>query len=280
MRAKLLVLAALILAGCGSTPKPADPSRLRAALEAENDGARRFGRSDYIVAARRFDEAARLFAGIDDEAGTLRNRQHLARSELALGRYQDALRSLASTASADQGQALETLQLRAQAQLALNDHGAAGQSLAAAIVQCGAVCPQVASLHLLQARTALASNQMADALMHAQAALKLLQDKNEAAETGNAWRIIAAARLAGGDAAGALPAAQTALDIDRQLALPEKIASDWMLIGAVRLKAGAGDAAAAYRRALEVARAAGLGDITVAATRALQEIPGAGASAR
>jgi tetratricopeptide (TPR) repeat protein len=273
-------LAALILAGCGSTPKPADPPRLRAALEAENDGARRFGRGDYIVAARRFDEAARLFAGIDDEAGTLRNRQHLARSELALGRYQDALRSLASTASADQGQALETLQLRAQAQLALNDHGAAGQSLAAAIVQCGAVCPQAASLHLLQARTALASNQMADALMHAQAALKLLQDKNEAAETGNAWRIIAAARLAGGDAAGALPAAQTALDIDRQLALPEKIASDWMLIGAVRLKAGAGDAAAAYRRALEVARAAGLGDITVAATRALQEIPGAGASAR
>jgi tetratricopeptide (TPR) repeat protein len=273
-------LAALILAGCGSTPKPADPPRLRAALEAENDGARRFGRGDYIVAARRFDEAARLFAGIDDEAGTLRNRQHLARSELALGRYQDALRSLASTASADQGQALETLQLRAQAQLALNDHGAAGQSLAAAIVQCGAVCPQAASLHLLQARTALASNQMADALMHAQAALKLLQDKNEAAETGNAWRIIAAARLAGGDAAGALPAAQTALDIDRQLALPEKIASDWMLIGAVRLKAGAGDAAAAFRRALEVARAAGLGDITVAATRALQEIPGAGASAR
>ena len=281
MRAKFVVLAALILAGCGSTPKPADPPRLRAALEAENDGARRYGRGDYIVAARRFDEAARLFAGIDDPAGALRNRQHLARSELALGRHEEALRSLAPAASGvDQGPTLETLQLRAQAQLALNNYDAAGQSLAAAVAQCGAACPQAASLHLLQARAALASHQVADALMHAQAALKLLQDKNEAAETGNAWRIIAAARLAGGDAAGALPAAQTALDIDRQLALPEKIASDWLLIGAIRLKLGTGDAAAAYQRALDVARAAGLADIAATATRALQEVPGAGTSAR
>ncbi|TND03001.1 MAG: hypothetical protein FD118_1577, partial [Rhodocyclaceae bacterium] len=86
---------------------------------------------------------------------------------------------------------------------------------------------------------------------------------------GNAWRLIAAARLAGDAAGGALPAAQAALSIDRQLALPEKIARDWLLIGDIRRKVGADDTAAAYRRALDVANAAGLVDLARQAKEAL-----------
>ena len=274
MRAKLALMAALMLTGCGSAPNsansPAEPPRFKAALEAEGDGAKRYGRGDYAVAARRFDEAARLYASIDDEPGTARNRLHLARSELALGRAEAALLVLEKTERGTDGSlALDALLLKAQAQLAVARIDAAQQGLAAASGLCGSGCPQLASLHLLQARAALAERRAADALAHAETALKLLQDKDEAAETGNAWRLIATARLAAGDAGGALSAAGTALGIDRRLASPEKIAGDWLLIGDARRKIGAGDGAEAYRRALDVANAAGLADIATIATQAL-----------
>ena len=274
MRAKLALMAALMLTGCGSAPNsansPAEPPRLKAALEAESDGAKRYGRGDYAVAARRFDEAARIYASIDDAPGTARNRLHLARTELALGHAEAALLVLETTErSADGSLALGALLIKAQAQLALARNAAAQQSLAAPAGLCAGGCPQFASLNLLQARAALADQRAPDALAYAETALKLLQDKDEAAETGNAWRLIAAARLAGGDASGALPAARAALEIDRQLALPEKIARDWLLIGDIRRKTGVGDGAEAYQRALDVANAAGLADIAGSATQAL-----------
>jgi len=289
VRAKTLLLATLILAGCAAAPNsansPTEPPRLKAALEAESDGAKRYGRGDYAAAARRFDEAARTYASIDDTPGTVRNRLHQARSELAQGHAEAALLTLESAErGSDAGPALDTLLLKAQAQMALDRQAAAQQNLATASGQCAGACPQAASLHLLQARVALAANRAPDALVQAEAALKLLQGKDEAAEIGNAWRLIAAARLAGGDAGGALPAAQAALEIDRRLALPEKIARDWLLIGDIRRKVmrsgihsdGADDTAAAYRRALDVANAAGLVDLARLATRALaagNEVP-------
>ena len=274
MRARSFFVVSLILAGCAAAPNstnsPAAPPRLKAALEAESDGARRHARGDYPVAARRFDEAARLYASIDDTSGAARSRLHLARTELARGRAEFALQVLvAAERSGDGGFALDTWLVTAQAQLALDRGEAAQQSLAAAAALCAGACPQRASLHLLQARAALAQQRLPDALAHAEIALKLLQERNEAHETGNAWRLIAAARLAGGDAAGALPAAQAALDIDRRLALPEKIARDWLLVGDIRDRVGAADAAAAYRRALDVAQAAGLGEIAALAAKAL-----------
>ena len=273
MRAKSILVLALILAGCGSTPKPADPPRLRAALEAESDGAKRYGRGDFSMAERRFDEAMRIYASIDDAPGRTRNLLHLARTRLAQGRAEAALELLnAADPGAEPGPALDVLLLKAQAQLSLGRDADAQQSLAAATGRCGAACPQAASLHLLQARAALAGKRPQEALAHAEVALKLLRDSGEAIETANAWRMIAAARLAAGDAAGALPAAQAALDIDRRLALPEKIASDWLLIGDIRKKVGAGDTAAAYRHAMEVATAARLGGIAEIATQALADL--------
>jgi len=284
--ARLLLIAALLLAGCSSAPKTADPPRVKAALEAESDGARRYARGDYAVAARRFDEAARICASIDDAPGVGRNRLHLARAELAQGRAEAALAVLAAAAGDGEGPSPGILLTIAQAQLALGRDVAAQQSLAAASAGCGSACPQLPGLRLLQARAALAAQRAPEALAHAEAALKLLQDMDEAAETGNAWRIIAAARLAAGDTAGALPPAGAALDIDRRLALPEKIARDWLLIGDIRRRAAPGDAlrqdsaAAAYRRALDVANAAGLAAIATTATQALADTGGAAEAAR
>ncbi|MCF8151093.1 MAG: hypothetical protein K9K30_13095 [Burkholderiaceae bacterium] len=284
MRAELVLIAVLVVGGCGTTPKPADPPLLKVALEAESDGAKRYGRGDYAVAARRFDEAARIFSSIDDTDGMARNRLHRARTELAQGRGEEALRLL-EPASATGDRALAALLIKAQAQLGLGRADAAQHSLSAAAALCTANCPQLASLKLLQSRAALAGDHAGDALAAAEAALKLLQGKDEAIETANAWRLIAAARLAGGDPGGALPAARNALAIDRQLALPEKIARDWLLIGHIQRTPGHGssqpngadalpgsDTANAYRRALDVAEAAGLGDVAALARQALSEI--------
>jgi len=264
-----IVLATLVLAACGSAPKPADPPQLRAALDAESDGARRYGRGDYAVAALRFEEAARRYAGIDDLPGAVRTRLHLARAELARGRAEPALAVLASIdASSGAAHAIDVALLRAQAQLALNRTEAAAAELATAAARCTDACSQAASLHLLQGRAALAAGRPAEGLAHGQAALTLLGDKDEALETANAWRLVAASRLAAGDAPGALPAADSALAIDRRLALPEKIAGDWLLIGDIHARSGNADAATtAYRRALAIADAAGLTEVAARAAQ-------------
>lgn len=283
-RAALLI--ALLLAACASPPKLSEPLLRRQAQEAEADGARRHGRGDYAGAIRSFGTASRLRQSFDEPAAAARNALNQAHAELALGQAEAALNRARLITHAEL--ALDVLLLRTQANLTLGQLAPAQDTLAAASAACAASCPLAPSLNLLQARAALAGNHAPEALAHAEAALKLLQDKDEAAETGNAWRLIAAARLASGDAAGALPAARAALDIDRQLALPEKIARDWLLIGDIQRKVmrsgihpdGAGDTAAAYQRALDVANAAGLRELVRLATKALAEVAPVRESAR
>lgn len=273
------VLIAVLLAACGSTPQPAEPPLRKQAQEAEMDGAKRYARGDYAGAARHFGAAGQLRMSLDDPAAAARNSLNQARAELAGGQAEAALSRVQRIGHAEL--ALDAQLLQAQANLALARRDAAQANLLVATAACATNCPQLASLYLLQARAALADGRAADALRHAEAALKLLRDQDEAAETGNAWRLVAAARLAGNDAGGALPAARAALEIDRQLALPEKIARDWLLIGDIARKVGAGgtarevpvgDTATAYQRALDVANAAGLVDVAALATQALARI--------
>lgn len=281
-RVCLALCAALLLAACGSTPKPNEPPLRKQALEAESDGARRYARGDFAGAAQQFSVAAQLQVSLDDPAAAARDSLNQARAELAGGEAAAALDHARRIKHPEL--ALEARLLGAQANLAMNRAAAAQAELAVAEADCAANCAQLASLRLLQARTALIERRAADARQYAEAALKLLQDKDEAAETGNAWRLLAAARLAANDAAGALPAARAALEIDRQLALPEKIARDWLLIGDIQKRVGAGalhardsasrasETAKAYQRALDVATAAGLTAVAALATQALADI--------
>lgn len=277
MRAERWLLVALAVAGCASEPRPVDPPRLKAALEAESEGAKRFQRGDLVVAERRFVEAVKLFASIDDDAASVRNRLHLARVRLAQGRA-DAALELIDALPGGAAATVEPLLLKGQGLLALGRSADAIRVLATAEQACASPCAAGASLAILQGRAALALGEVPVALAQAERAMQLLRDRNEPQETGNALRLLAAARLAGGDPA-ALLAAEAALDVDRRLAVPEKIARDWLLIGDIHRSATRGNAsappepaAAAYRRALDVANAAGLDEISMTAMQSLQAI--------
>ncbi|MBI5899312.1 MAG: hypothetical protein HZB40_08820 [Rhodocyclales bacterium] len=276
MRAKWGLLLLVAVVGCASPPRPVDPPLLKAALEVESDGAKRYQRGDLAVAERRFAEAMRRFAGIDDVAGSARNRLHLIRVKLAQGRAAVALEMLDGIPPG-LAEELDVLLLRGQALLALDRAADAGQVLDHAAGRCGADCAAGASLEILRGRASLRRGEAPAARAHAERGLALLRERDEPRELGNAWRLLAAARLAGGEAT-ALAAAQAALDIDRRLALPEKIARDWLLIGDIQRRyapgqaSGGNDARLAYARALEIAEAAGLKEISLIASQALQAI--------
>lgn len=279
---RALLAACVFLAACGSAPRAPEPALRERALQNEQDGARRHARGEFATASQRFGEAAKLFTGMDDTTGAVRNTLNQARAELAAGQAAIALNRLDQVQTGDSAQAIEMAQLRTQAHLDLGQTDAAATTLESAFEQCIGQCPQAASLHILAARLALALYHPQEALTHTATALQALQSKDEAAETANAWRLAASARLALKNPGAALLAAQTALEIDRRLALPEKLARDWLLIGDIRRaeKPGAGgtaktaasvatDAAAAYQRALDIARAAGLDVLAGYARQAL-----------
>lgn len=279
---RALLAACVFLAACGSAPRAPEPALRERALQNEQDGARRHARGEFATASQRFGETATLFTSIDDTISAVRNTLNQARAELAAGQATIALNRLDKVQTGDSAQAIEMAQLRTQAHLALGQTDAAATALKSAFEQCVEQCPQAASLHVLAARLDLAEAHPQEALTHAAAALQALQNKDEAAETANVWRLTATAQLALKNPGAALLAAQTALEIDRRLALPEKLARDWLLIGDIRQaeKAGVGntaktaanstmDAAAAYQRALDIARAAGLDTLAEYARQAL-----------
>lgn len=276
MRVKWCLPLLLALAACASPPKPVDPPLLKSALEAESDGARRYQRGDLTVAERRFTEAMRRFASIDDVPGSARNRLHLTRVKLAQGRVDVALELLDGMPPA-LAQDLDVLLLRGQAMLAADRGIDAGRALELAAGLCGANCAAAASLEILRGRASLRRGDAEAARAHAERSVALLRERDEPHELGNAWRLLAAARLAAGDVA-ALAAAQAALDIDRRLALPEKIARDWLLVGDIHRRfapaqpAASNDARIAYARALEIGEAAGIKEISLLASQALQAI--------
>lgn len=277
MDAKWIAIIAVGLAACASEPKPVDPPLVQSALAAESEGAKRYVRGEFAVAERRFVEASRLFASIDDVDGDMRNRLHLVRTQLAQGRSEKALELL----DAMRGATATKLQVRiltGQAQLALARYAEADAALADAALECAGTCAAAASIAILQGRAALARAKADTASALSSRALELLGKADDANETGNAWRLRAAAMLALRDTESAMAAAQNALGIDRRLALPEKIARDWLLIGDIRRQSAGqsptalAEVATAYRRALEVARAAGIEEISRLASQELKAI--------
>lgn len=277
MRAELVLIPMLLLAACASEPRPVDPPLLKAAYETEGDGAKRYQRGELALAERRFTEAMRRFVAIDDAAGRERNRLHIARTRLALGRSAAALELLDAAPTASESVAADLL--RAQAQLALRQTDAAQVALDRAARLCTEPCREAAGVQLLRGRIALARGQSMDAVTAAEASRKLLHEETEPVELANAWRLLAAAHLAAGATEAALAAAGSALALDRKLALPEKIARDWLLFGDIhraQARAAIGGAAAlavaAFREAADVAEAAGLTDICALAIKAIEDI--------
>ena len=238
------------------------------AYAAEQEGARRHARGDNEGAAISFSDAERHFVAVDDAAGVIRTRRHQATSLLAAGQADRALTLLATAPETD----IDTLRLKAQAQLALHQSQTAKATLTKANELCGATCPHTVAFQLLSARIALMEQRFADAAALAEASLGVLKGSDNNIEVANAHRLLAEARLHSGQAGAALANAEHALTLDRQLALPEKIARDWLLIGDIRTKVGAGATAiTAYRQARDIAAAAGLKTLLTAANAALSK---------
>lgn len=272
----LVVLLALWLTGCASSPKPPSVPRLRLqAQEVEHSGARRYAQGEYRVAARLFSEAVRLRLSLDDGPAAARNRLQLAQTWLALGQTQQALDEAALVR--EDGLQVPALLLQLQARLSLGQPAAAQGLLVRLDAMCSNACPERGRLLLLHARAAWAGADAGQTVRQIKAALPLLRAAGEERELANAWRLLAAAQLQQTDPPAALAAAHAALDMDRQLALPEKIAKDWLLIGDIARYAGTPDsvpdARAAYGRAQSVAQAADLQDIVKLAAKALKELP-------
>ncbi len=265
-----VLLAALLLAACGSSPKPPPEPRLRVqAQELETSGARRYAQGDYAAAARHFAEAARLRRSFDDAGAAARNRLQQAQAELAGGQAQLALDHAGEVR--EEAMQIQALLLQVQALLALERTEAAAGLLARLTALCEARCAERGRVLLLQARTAWAQGKAAQTAVLAEAALPLLREQSEEREVANAWRLLSAARLAQGEGAAALQAAQAALAIDRQLAVPEKIVRDWLLIGDIQRRAAPSEARGAYLRAFAVAQAAGLKELAQLADQSIKE---------
>jgi len=248
-----LGLAALVFLGaCSSAPQASLSPLALQALEAETQGAQRYDQGQFDLAIRSFELAQQLHRRVDDPAGVARNLTQQARSQLSAGRPQAALDALATVPSPG----ADLLQL--QATIALGDVAKVERLMPAVAQACPAACADHAALRVLQARWALSRAQPEQALAHAQAAVPLLQARQEHRELANAWRLSAQAHGQLGATALALQAANQALTLDRSLGLPERIAADWLLMGRLQHTSDPQQARAAYARAKDVALAAGL----------------------
>lgn len=89
------------------------------------------------------------------------------------------------------------------------------------------------------------------------------------------WFLLASIRSKAGDYPGARGALNAAISFDRRAENPNGLAACWLALGTVEEKAGARDeAAAAYRRSAEIARAAFLADAARAAEKKLAALEG------
>lgn len=258
-RALLLALAALGVAGCGSTP-PA-PSRIeRDALAMNERAARAFRAADYEQARSLYAEALRLDESIDNADGAAVNLLNLARVEQAAGRADPAHalldRVLADATRYPASSRAEAAARKAQFALAAKDLAATQSWVDTGLSHCGSGCPAAATLFNLAALAALERSAPESAMEQAQKALAAAKDESGRGERANALRILGRARLARGDAAGAQQNLSEALGIDQALGLPERIFSDLVLLGDASLGRQQRDEARVfYERALSVGSA-------------------------
>jgi tetratricopeptide (TPR) repeat protein len=269
-------LAALLLAGCGSTEKP--PAVVGEAQELARDGrdAFREGRIDEAYAA--YGQALDLHRSIDDSAGIIRTLVNLAVISKAAGRrsdaavFLDAIDRYIATVEASTGiptgdKALNEALAEAAWMRAFLHADAGRTSSAWAEIQRGKALPGASSSRVagrfanLEARLFLDSGEAARALAAAQRAQRLNSRGGDAAEHADSWRFVGRAFAATGDPSSAYDAFARALDLDRELGRSDKVVADLLgMAGSARDAGRPAQALACAERARTAARAAGDAD--------------------
>lgn len=258
----MLLLACLLLAGCGSAPPLLNPVAEQAE-RLRKDGGRAYAHLDYLAAARHYAAAAQLHGSVDDVAAAALDRINLARALAAAGdrgAAQAQLDTLLAEGSELPG-ALRAEALRQKAVLALaaghNEEAQRWQQQAG--TACGADCPLAASLALIQAQLALRRGELPQAAGAVAEAQKLLGPADPPTpEHANAARLAGEIALQRKDWIQARPSLEQALALDRRLGAAGRVRLDLRLLAV--MEEGSGDLPAArarYQRLLQAAEAGG-----------------------
>jgi tetratricopeptide (TPR) repeat protein len=245
----MLVLAVLVVAGCGSTPP--SPSRVERDAQAFSQrGARAFEQGQWDVARGFYSEALRLDRSVENRDGIATNLLNLARVAQASGKpveshvQLDQLLADAPLTLPRERQA-EAAGRKAQLYLAESNLDLAAHWAARGEALCGETCPTLAALMNLRAMAALRSGDQSGALTQAARALAASDERSP--ERANAHRLMGEAQLQGRNAANALVALRNALALDQALGLPTRIHRDLELLGQASEALGQVEEARAFR---------------------------------
>jgi tetratricopeptide (TPR) repeat protein len=257
----LLLLAALALAGCGSTAKQETAARQGAALEANRKGEAYVRHGELENAARSYREALRLSQSLEDADGIAANAVNLSIVRQRQGRFADARASLNAVLEQPNlrfpSARLAEVALR-QALIDLDERRFASADgwVSQASNYCGERCPLSGAIHNVRAQLSLQSDRLDGAAASARAALAASRSAGDRAEVANALRLLGIGALRAGDAAAARSQLEQALAIDRELGAPRKIALDLLALGRAAELGGDREAARGYyARALSVSEA-------------------------
>jgi tetratricopeptide (TPR) repeat protein len=264
VRLTCLLLLSSLLAGCAvSSSLPLPPSRLMAAIEANNQAVSALSRAEYAQAERLYLKALAHDRAIENSEGVAINLIGLAVTYQRAGKIDAALR-IASQVNARElpgvsSQRLgEAALLAASLQMAKSEWGQAQLHLDEAEIWCGPQkCALGGRIANLKAQLSIVANRIDEALLLARRAIELAEASSEREELANALRSAGNAALYVNPAEG-VNYVQRALDIDKQLALSGKIYRDLVLLGRLQQALGEkGIAAGLYARARVVAEADG-----------------------
>jgi tetratricopeptide (TPR) repeat protein len=261
----ILILASLMVAGCGSAPPPKTDAELRRErqIEQNDNGRRAASRGDLKRAAVYYGEALRLAEEMEDFHGVAVNALNLAAVLQALGEVEPARHVLEKISGAPgrfESRFIADAAGR-QAQLALQEGklDLAEQWLAKAESACQPpACVSRTALLNLRGQLHLAHGSAGEARATAAQALAASRAEGNRDEEANALRLDGRAATRSGDYAAAAVRLEGALEIDRSLASPQKIAQDLLALAEVEFGRGNGSAARDYaQRAFDVSRASG-----------------------
>jgi tetratricopeptide (TPR) repeat protein len=257
------LLAALLLASCGSAPQR-PPVALEQARAADKSAHRAMRDGDLVWARELFAQSLALQQSLDNLAGSAIAMINLATVSHRLDDDAAALRLL-DRILAD-GALSYPAELRAAAAfrkaVILADIGRpveAESALALAAKECAQPCKLRPGMDNLRARLELLKGNTVAALELAKQAM-VGAEKEELA---NAWRISASAGAALGQHGAALAHYQAALELDKELGLSARIAEDLNGVALMLRQLGRKEEAEGYaRRAAAVIEAARLGPVT------------------
>ena len=259
--ALVVVLAALLAAGCGSKkPIEVKSPALESAERLEQRGAAAYAKGDHVGAFKDFELAAAVYASLAMTDAQAHAELSLARIDAEDGRAARALERINQvTAWAEKGSSIGTSTLllahgrAAAVYMQQKNAAAADTSLTKAEGLCASACDAAAALSTMRANWLFASGDLVAAKTKAASALALAATPSDKA---SALRSLAQIGLAQNDLVNATQNASDALKLDQALGASLRVIADLDLLAQIHNKAGNAAKAAEFLNLRDAASAA------------------------